>query len=427
MRRGDDPSAGAHLHRQRVARVFGMSLVIVGAGQAAHQLAASLRERGYDAPVLIVGDEKHLPYHRPPLSKAYLTEPMDADRLTIASRSFYDGANITARLDCRVSGIDRESRQIVTAAGERIDYTKLVLATGSRNRVIEAFERVQGVFSVRRIDEAALLRAQLDEARQVVVIGGGLLGLEFACAARERRCDVVVIEAGHRVLARTLSTVTAARMHAHHEHAGIRFRVCASVAECLSTDGRVTGVLCLDGERIPADLVVVSIGIVPNAELAADAGLDVADGILVDQHYRTSDPTIHAIGDCARIVLSTDRGSVRHESVQNAIDQANGLARYLTEPGYVPGDLLPMFWSKQGKIMVNVVGRTVDSSDAIDFVVGDDGYCRLCFTGGELTGAECVNSMRQYRHVRRLLERGNRATLDQFGGGRTPAEIVATW
>ena len=404
-----------------------MALVIIGAGQAAHQLATALRQSGYSDHVILVGDEPHLPYHRPPLSKAFLTDGLDTERLTIATQKFYDQANIETLPGRRVIEIDRVAKRISTQFGEQIAYEKLVIATGARNRKLQGSESILGVHSVRSIADAVRLREELGRACRVAVIGGGLLGLEFACAAQGLGCSVTVVEAGGRIMQRTLSPDLSTRVQAFHAAEGIAFKTNTSIQQFVATGGVLEGLICSDGQFIAADLALVSVGVIPNTELAERAGLQVQDGIVVDENYVTADPAIYAVGDCARVFVKSRGESHRHESVHSAIDQANTLSAHIVHNSSKPFRNLPVFWSKQGKLLIHVVGNTVSSDRFLDIGGAAASHCRLCFRQDELIGAECVNSFRQFNHVRRLLEAGGRVTMEQLAGTPAPEAVVATW
>jgi 3-phenylpropionate/trans-cinnamate dioxygenase ferredoxin reductase subunit len=390
-----------------------MALVIVGAGQAAHQLAVSAREFGYAGPITMIGDEPHLPYQRPPLSKTFLTDTVESERLALAAPDFYAQTCISAQIGRKVTGIDRQRRLVRMDDGEAVAYVALVLATGSRNRLLPESDGVAGIHSVRSIADAGRLRDALATARRAVVVGAGLLGLEFACVARERGCDVTVVEAGSRIMQRALTPASAAFVQARHEESGLRLKLGCSIRRLVANDGRLTGIVCSDGETVPADLAVVAIGVLPNDELAAASGLAVDNGIVVDEQCRTADEAIFAIGDCARVTIPLLGRSFRLESVQNAIDHAKCLGRFLADNEARPYTALPSFWSKQGVLTIHVVGHTAGCNGTVELKTLATGTGTLCFTDGVLIGAECINSFKLFRNVRRFLEAGGRADAAQ--------------
>jgi 3-phenylpropionate/trans-cinnamate dioxygenase ferredoxin reductase subunit len=405
-----------------------MSVVIVGAGHAAHQFAHALREFGWTHPVTMLGEESYPPYQRPPLSKSFLTDPVDPYGLMLGTEQTYLDAGITVRLNERVVAIDRANKVVSTNAGHTVPYSRLILATGARNRLLQSAQGVCGVVSVRGIDDALSLRRQLENARNVTVVGGGLLGLEFACVARKLGCDVTVIESGDRIMQRVLRPETAEFVYGKHLALGLKFKLRAAVSRFLTRNGQLTAVQCSDGEEIGADIAVVAIGVIANDGLAAAAGLDIGDGIVVRGMFETSDEAIHAIGDCARVEDARAEGKFyRIESVQSATDQARLLARYVVDGQPAPADVLPTFWSKQGDVTIHIVGHTQESESSIEIAASSSGSCRLCFAEGWLIGAECVNSFRNFRNVSRFLKSGGSISSSELSGAGAAGAMVGTW
>src|SRR5512141_1232595 len=275
------------------------SVVIAGAGHAGFQLAASLRQHGFGERICLINDEAHLPYQRPPLSKAYLKGEGRPDSLMFRPDKFYRDQNIELIGD-RAAFIDRAARKVKLASGEALDYGHLALATGARNRLLDIPNaNLPDVRYLRILDESEALRQRIASARHVVVIGAGFIGLEFAATARIKGLEVDVLELGARVMARAVTAEISDYFQQRHTAAGIRIHLGVQ-ATSIETDGKnVTGVSLSDGRHIPADLVVVGVGVLPNVELAQEASLPVASGIIVNDHLLTSDPNISAIGDCA--------------------------------------------------------------------------------------------------------------------------------
>jgi 3-phenylpropionate/trans-cinnamate dioxygenase ferredoxin reductase subunit len=396
--------------------VSGPGVLVVGTGQAGFQLAASLREGGYEGRVLLVGEEPELPYQRPPLSKAYLMGKADAAQLRFRTAAFYAENRLEIRAGARVLRIERAARRVLLASGEALPYEHLVLATGARNRALPVpGAALDGVLSLRTLAEAEALRRRLETARRAVVVGAGFIGLEFAAVAAARGLEVTVVEALDRPMARSVSPLVAAHLRAAHERAGVRFAFGAALARIIGEAGRATGVETADGRRMPADLVLVGIGVVPNAELAAEAGLSVSDGVVVDGLLRTEDPAISAIGDCARFPCRHAEGApVRLEAVQNAADQARCVAaRLLGRPA--PYASLPWFWSDQGPLRLQIAGLSVPHERAVlrgDPAAGQ-GFSVFCFRGGRLVGVESVNRPLDHVLARKVLERGGGVTPEQ--------------
>lgn len=387
----------------------GPDVLIVGAGQSGFQLAASLREGGHDGRILLLGEEPELPYQRPPLSKAYLMGKADAPQLRFRAEAFYAENRLEVRTGARVVRVERDARRVLLGSGEALPYEHLVLATGARNRTLPVpGAALDGVAQLRTLAEAEALRRRIETARRAVVVGAGFIGLEFAAVAAARGLEVTVVEALDRPMARSVSPLVAAYFRSVHERAGVRFAFGAAVMRITGEAGRVTGVETGDGTHFPADLVLIGIGVVLNAELAAEAGLATADGIVVDALLRTEDPAISAIGDCARFPCRFAEGApVRLESVQNAVDQARCVAaRLLGRPA--PYASLPWFWSDQGTLKLQIAGLSVPHDQAV--VRGDpaagQGFSVFCFRGGRLAGVESVNRPLDHVLARRILERG---------------------
>ncbi|TXM92767.1 NAD(P)-binding protein [Methylobacterium sp. WL30] len=393
-------------------------LVVVGGGQAGFQVAASLREAGFADPVTIVGDEPGLPYQRPPLSKAYLAGKTDAAGLHLRPDAFYAEHRIAVRSQTRAVAIDRAARTLRLGDGTVLPYDHLVLATGARNRPLPVpGADLAGVRQLRDLADADALRAALEIARRIVVVGAGFIGLEFAAVAAARGLDVTVIEAADRPMARAVSTETGAFFRGAHEGLGVRFAFGAGVASIAGEGGRAGAVRLSDDRELPADLVVVGIGVLPNQELAAEAGLSVADGIRVDAFLATDDPAISAIGDCTRhpsafaTGLSAD-GTVRIESVQNAIDQGRCLAARLAgRPAAYAA--LPWFWSDQGRYKLQIAGLSGPSDLSVRRGAGE-AFSVFRYRGARLVAVESINRAGDHMMARRIL-----------GAGRTPTPVQA--
>ncbi|WP_375459232.1 NAD(P)/FAD-dependent oxidoreductase [uncultured Enterovirga sp.] len=380
------------------------TVVVVGAGQGGFQAAASLRDEGYAGRILLVGEEPGLPYQRPPLSKAYLTGRADEASIRLRSASFFHERSIELVQD-RATAIDRDAGQLHCASGARLAYDHLVLATGARNRSLPVpGAELDGVFYLRTLPDAEALRPRLAEARRAVVIGAGFIGLEFAAVASAMGLDVTVLEATSRPMSRAVSLPISAFFREAHEAAGIAMEFGSVAARILGEGSRAEAVETMDGREVPADLVLVGIGVVPNVELAAEAGLAIANGISVDEHLLTADPAISAIGDCASYPSAFAGGAAtRLESVQNAVDQARSVAaRIAGRPR--PYRAIPWFWSDQGPLKLQIAGLAIPHETTI--LRGDPGsasFSVFCFDGPRLVGVESVNRAADHMIARRLL------------------------
>ena len=388
-------------------------VLIVGAGHAGFQLAASLRQAGFAEPIGLINDEHHLPYQRPPLSKAYLKGDGGSDSLMFRPGKFYRDQNIELIGD-RAVAIDRAERKLLLASGSSHEYAHLVLATGARNRLIDIPNAsLEAVRYLRTLDESEALRQLLVSGQRVVVIGAGFIGLEFAATARAKGMEVDVLELAPRVMARAVTAEISDFFQARHRSAGIRIHLGVQATSIEGEGGKVTGVSLSDGRHIPADLVVVGVGVLPNVELAADAGLPAASGIIVDEHLLTSDPNISAIGDCALYASTRFGGSLRLESVQNATDHAKCVAARLTSDAK-PYDGSPWFWSDQGSDKLQIAGLTTGYDHvALRGSPEEGAFSAFCYREGQLVGIESVNRAGDHMFGRRLLAANGSITPEQ--------------
>ncbi|KAA0124481.1 pyridine nucleotide-disulfide oxidoreductase [Methylobacterium sp. P1-11] len=392
-------------------------IVVAGAGQAGFQLAASLREGGFKDPITLVGDETVLPYQRPPLSKAYLAGKTDQEGLFLRPHGFFAEHAITHRPGLRAVAIDRAARRLQLSDGASLPYDHLVLATGARNRPLPVpGAALKGVRQLRGLADADALKATIGTARVIVVVGAGFIGLEFAAVAAARGLPVTVIEAAERPMARAISSEMGRFFRSAHEAMGVRFAFEATVTAILGRDGHAAGVALADGRELAADLVLVGIGVLPNRELAAEAGLPSEGGVEVDAFLSTPDAAISAIGDCARFPTPfahglTPDGTVRIESVQNAIDQGRCLAARLTGKPASYG-ALPWFWSDQGPHKLQIAGLS-GPGDASVIRGSGDAFSVFRFREGRLSAVESVDRAGDHMIARRLLAGGMPLTPDQ--------------
>jgi 3-phenylpropionate/trans-cinnamate dioxygenase ferredoxin reductase subunit len=388
-------------------------VVIVGAGHAGFQLASSLRQAGYAEPIFLLNDEPHLPYQRPPLSKAYLKGGGAPDSLMFRPDKFYREQNIELIAD-RAASIDRPARRLSLASGSSLEYEHLALATGARNRLLDLPNaNLEDVLYLRTLDESEVLRQRLASRRHVVVIGAGFIGLEFAATARAKGLEVDVVELGARVMARAVTAEISEFFQKRHAEAGIRIHFGVQVTSIESDGASVAGVSLSDGRHIAADLIVVGVGVLPNVELAAAAGLPVASGIIVGEHLLTSDPYISAVGDCALYASERFGGSLRLESVQNATDHARCVAARLTGDTKAY-DGLPWFWSDQGPDKLQIAGLTTGYDRVV--VRGDraqGAFSAFCYKADRLVGIESVNRAGDHMFGRRLLAANGSITPEQ--------------
>lgn len=378
--------------------------VIVGGGHAVAQLAASLRQEGWTGAVTIVSAETVLPYHRPPLSKTFLCTDDADESLLIRPREFYEKQAIDVRLGVRAKLVDRSAQRVELDDGTSLAYDRLVLATGAQVRKLGVpGASLANVFYLREIADVHALRAALVPGARAVVIGGGYIGLETAASLRKIGLDVTVLEAQPRVLQRVTAPEVSAFYARVHEEEGVRLHTGVTV-DAIVGETRVTGVRLGDGRMIDADLVIVGVGVLPVVALAAQAGLKVENGIVVDEHARTSDANIYAIGDCTRHFNPIYARWMRLESVQNANDQARTAALALCgKPA--PYRALPWFWSDQFDLKLQIAGL----SEGFDEVVmrGDPrigrSFAAFYFCRGRLIAVDAINRPKEFMIGKRFL------------------------
>lgn len=381
-------------------------VVVVGAGQAGLTLATTLRENGWEGAIALIDAENETPYQRPPLSKAFLSGLVDDEALTL--RPF--DALRRDRIDHRgeaAQHIDLKRRSVRLSSGIELGYDHLVLATGAtaRRPLGEGLE-LRGAFTLRRRTDAVALRDHLAGARRMVIVGGGFIGLEVAAAVRAR-VPVTLLERASALLTRAVSPVTAARLVADQVAHGVEVRY-ESTLQCLTgADGAVTGVQLDTGEVLPADTVLVAIGAQPETGLAERSGLEVRDGIVVDELLRASAPDVFAIGDCARYVHPLLGRCVRMESVQNAVDQARFVASVLLGSADSPYAELPWFWSRQGACSLQIAG-VAEPGDGFEAHADErpDRLTVLRLKDDRIVAVETINNPAHHVQARRLLRHG---------------------
>lgn len=415
------------------------SVVIVGGGQAAMQTVDSLRREGFEGGITLVSAESWLPYQRPPLSKKYLAGALDADRLFFRPEAFYADRDVTLLLDTRVTAIDRVARNVRLEHGHQgghagghdegnneddneaghkgnrnnsLPYDALVLATGARVRTLEVpGAQLPGVCSLRSLDDADVLRSKLANAGSVAIIGAGFIGLEVAAVGRELGLAVTVIEREERVLPRSVSPIVSEFLQDVHTRNGVTLRLGVGVSRILG-ETEATGVALSDGTEVASDLVLVGVGVVPNVELAQAAGLACDDGICVDPHCRTADPTIFAVGDCTQHFNPIYRRKLRLESVQNAVDQARVAAANLVGRKVVYSEV-PWFWSDQFDIKLQMAGLASGYNDIV--VRGRRETAQFSvfyFDNNTLLAVDSVNRPADHMAGRKLLSAGVQVSPD---------------
>lgn len=379
-------------------------VAIVGAGHGGAQAAIALRQNGFAGSIAVIGDEPELPYERPPLSKEYLSGTKPFERMLIRPAAFWAERQIAMLTGRRVIAVDPAAHVLMTERGETIGYGRLIWATGGRPRRLScAGDDLVGVHTVRTRADADRMLAELPDVEQAVVIGGGYIGLEAAAVLSKFGKRVVLLEAQDRVLARVAGEALSRFYEAEHRAHGVDLRLNAAV-ECIEGDGRVTGVRLNTGETIPAQMVIVGIGIVPATEPLIAAGAVGGNGVSVDGQCRTSLPDVFAIGDCALHANAFAGGApVRLESVQNANDQATVVARTIVG-GDTVYDAVPWFWSNQYDLKLQTVGLSAGHDDAV--LRGDPAqrsFSVVYLRQGRVIALDCVNATRDYVQGRKLV------------------------
>lgn len=387
------------------------TIALVGGGYAASRAADCLRQEGFDGRIVLISEEAHLPYSRPPLCKKALVTEIGIGRLPLRSASFYERGRIELMLNTRVVAIDRPARRLRLENGPPLDYDRLLIATGGRPRRLPVpGGDLPGVHVIRTYEDAADLRAALRPAARLVIVGAGYIGLETAASAIAVGVDVTVVELSGRIMSRVAAPLTSeffARRHLDH---GVKLRLHRSAQAIEGAAGRVSGVRLDDGETIPADLVLMAAGNIPEFRLAMDAGLDCEGGIVVDDRCRTSDPLIFAAGDCTRHPSVRYGRRIQLESVDNALEQARVAAAGMCGRA-VRHAHVPWFWSDQYGLKFQIVGL----ADGYDQIVlrGDPdqpGFSIWYLSGSEVLCMETVNNQLEFMQAGRWI--GAHAKVD---------------
>lgn len=397
-------------------------ILIVGGGHAGAQAGISLRQGGFEGSIAIISAEPELPYERPPLSKEYLAKEKAFERLLIRPEAFWKERDIAMRLGSLVTTVDPDAHKITTATGEIFGYGQLIWATGGapRRLTCEGHDLV-GVHTVRTRADVDRMQDELGGVKAVAVIGGGYIGLEAAAVLTKLGKPVVVLEALDRVLARVAGEPLSRFFEAEHRAHGVEVRLKVVVDHLIERNGKVAGVRLAGGEEIPADMVIVGIGIVPAVGPLLDAGAEGGVGVAVDQHCRTSLPDIFAIGDCAQHSNRfADGGTIRLESVQNANDQASVVAKTILGLPAIY-DSVPWFWSNQYDIRLQTVGLSVGFDQAL--LRGEPSsrsFSVVYLRDGRVIAIDAVNAVKDYVQGKRLIVDAVRPNLARLTDSAIP-------
>ncbi len=382
-------------------------IVIVGGGQAAAQACASLRLFGFEGDITLIGEEAALPYQRPPLSKAYMKGELAEERLYFKPEAWYQDQNIDTILSVRATQIDRSAQTVALEHGGTVSYDALIVATGSRPRALPVDGAdLDGVFDLRDLADVERIRPRMIAGQRLVIVGAGYIGLEAAAVACQMGLDVTVLEMESRVLARVTSPIMSEFFEAEHTRQGATVRTGARLASLAGTDGKVAAAMLADGTELPADMVLVGIGILPNVELAKEAGIACSNGILTDRDARTNDPRVFAAGDCAARPLVHYGRQGRLESVHNAIEQGKLAAAAIMGKPRPPEDC-PWFWSDQYDLKLQIAGLSQDYDTTV--VRGDieaRKFAVFYLQNGKLIAVDAINSPPEFLASKKLIMTG---------------------
>lgn len=399
------------------------SQVIVGAGLAGVRAAETLRQQGFAGRVVLIGDEPHRPYERPPLSKGFLQGTQTRDSVFVQDAGWFQEFEIDLRTGVRATAVHTSAHEVELDDGSRLAYGGLLLATGSRPRRLDLpGAGLAGVHHLRTLDDSQALRSRLESAQRLVVIGGGWIGLEVAAAGRAAGVEVTVLEREDLPLQRVLGPEVAGFFAAAHRDHGVDLRGGSVPTRVLGTDGCVSGVELDDGQVVPADLVVVGIGVLPNSELAQGAGLQVADGIVVDAHLRTADPDVYAAGDVANVFHPILGRRVRVEHWANAQNQGPAAARCMLGGESVFADL-PFFYTDQYDLGMEYIGDLGPGGYDRVVIRGDleaDRFVAFWISDGRVAAGMHVNEWGAIDQVRELILSGHGADADRLADPDVP-------
>ena len=384
------------------------TILIIGAGQAAAQSCASLRQGGFDGNITIIGQEPFLPYQRPPLSKAYLKGELEYERLYFKNSEWYEAQNIKLITGTKVVSIDIERVHAETDAksdkDKTIAFDHLIFATGSRNRQLPMNgAQLEHVFGLRDLADVDKLRPHIGPDKNLIIIGAGYIGLETAAVAKALGANVTVIELADRVLARVTSPMISAYYEALHSRHGVTIKTNASASSINEKDGKVKSVTLSSGETLPCDALLIGIGILPNIEVARQAGIECEDGILVDEMGRTNIANIYAAGDCAKRLIQPYGRMGRLESVHNAIEQGKQVAAAILG-NLAPKLDCPWFWSDQYDIKLQIAGLSTNYDNCVTRESGEtDKFAIFYFKDDILIAADAINSPAEFMVAKRLI------------------------
>ena len=379
------------------------SVIVIGAGEAGGQAAIALRQGGFTGHITVIGDERYVPYERPPLSKAFLAGDAELERMYMRGVDFYPQNQIELRLSTTVKSIDRARKLVVLGDGEKLDYDKLVIATGGRVRKMTCpGAELAGVNYLRTIDDVLGYRERLVAGANLVIVGGGYIRLEVAAVAIKRGCKVTVLEALSRVLNRVVAPEMSAFYAEVHKNAGVNI-VTSTAVTAFEGDGKLQRVVCNNGQSYAADLAIVGIGILPNVELAQSIGLNCDNGIVVNEYAQTSDPDIYAAGDCTNHPNELLERRLRLESVPNALAQGKAAALHILGKAEKYAEV-PWFWSDQYDLKLQMTGLSEPGDTVvIRGSMAERKFSACYLRNGVFVSCNCVNMAKDFLQSKKLI------------------------
>jgi 3-phenylpropionate/trans-cinnamate dioxygenase ferredoxin reductase subunit len=403
------------------------NIVIIGGGQAASQVAISLRQKNFTGDISILSSEEYHPYQRPPLSKKYLSGELDSERLYLKPKKFYEDQNINVMLNSYVEEIDRSNSKLTFSKnnGEEatINYDNLVISTGTSPRLIPLDNpNLKGVHYLRSIKDVEEIKKSLIGAKSMVIIGGGYIGLEVAAVSKKLGLNVTVVEMANRILERVTSPIISSFYHSYHESNGVEIRTSTSVIG-INGDLNVSSVETSSG-IIEADIVVVGIGVLPCQDLAEKAGIETNNGIVVNEFCISSDSNIFSAGDCTLHPSAFYKRDIRLESVHNAIEQGKTVASSIMGE-FIPYNQIPWFWSDQYDLKFQIAGLNTDYDEHI--VRGqpeNNSFSVFYFKDGNMISSDCVNSAPEHMMSRRFIFNKTEVDLEKLQNKEIPIKEV---
>lgn len=407
----------------------GGNVLIIGAGQAGAQTAVSLRQSGFEGSITMVGEEPSLPYQRPPLSKAYLKGELEEPRLYLKPVNWYQAQNVTVVTNTKVTNIDAKKNTAMTDDAQKFAFDSLVFATGSRNRPLPMKGAdLENVFGLRTLSDVDQFRPYVGAGKNLIIIGAGYIGLETAAVACSLGTNVTVLELADRVLARVTSpTISSFYENLHRSH-GVDIRTSTSTSSINGKNGKVESVTLATGENLPCDVLLIGIGILPNVELADDAGIICDDGIVVDNQARTSVSNIYAAGDCTKRTIMPYGYTGRLESVHNAIEQGKIVAASILGKPEPKLDC-PWFWSDQYDVKLQIAGMSTGFDNmVVRGSIEDQKFAVFYFKNERLIAADAINSPPEFMTAKRLILSGSKVPFEVIGNSKNSLkEIMAKY